>query len=437
MTNTLQREPASAESPALIDQDYPLERVPAARRRGPAAVAIVMAGFCFFTPTMVTGGQVAAAFDFSTFLWLAGAAALILAAYIATLGVVSARTGLSSVLVSRLVLGRAGGKWASVLLGGTQVGWYAITVAVLADLFGTALGLETTWPIIVVGGVLMAVTAYRGFRGIEILSWISVPLMLALCVWVTARSLGETGGWGGLLATTGDGSLPVATAMTMLVATFISGGTQVGNWARFAPARTGTFAMILVGVGVIQGAMLFFGGVGAAAYGIADFSELLLAMGLIGVGLLLITANLWTTNDNTAYAYGVAGAELWNKPDKRPFVVGGTAIGILLAVTGLGDALGGFLIVLGTLIPPLGGVIIGTFFGVWKGRDPMTAVDDVPLIRWSGVAAYLIGVVVAVVTNHAGIGIPPLHGILAAGIVAPLAAAVEARLSTRTSQEIR
>lgn len=96
---------------------------------------------------------------------------------------VSARTGLSSVLVSRLVLGRAGGKWASVLLGGTQVGWSAITVAVLADLFGTALGLETTWPIIVVGGVLMAVTAYRGFRGIEVLSWISVPLMLALYVW--------------------------------------------------------------------------------------------------------------------------------------------------------------------------------------------------------------------------------------------------------------
>lgn len=106
-------------------------------------------------------------------------------------------------------------------------------------------------------------------------------------------------------------------------------------------------------------------------------------------------------------------------------------------MTCLGGALGGFLILLGTLIPPLGGVIIGTFFGVWKGRDPMTAVDDVPLIRWSGIAAYLIGVVVAVVTNHAGIGIPPLHGILAAGIVAPLAAAVEARLSTRTPQEIR
>ncbi|MFP3713889.1 cytosine permease [Puerhibacterium sp. TATVAM-FAB25] len=435
-TTTPPQSEALDRPPVVVDPDYPLERVPAARRRGPAAVTIVMAGFCFFTPTMVTGGQVAGALDFPVFLAAAAAASLILAVYIGALGLIAARTGLSTVLTARLVLGRAGGKWASILLGGTQVGWYGITIAVLGDLFGAALGWETTWPVVVAGGVLMAVTAYRGFRGIELLSWISVPLMLVLCAWMTVRSFDEAGGWAGLLGTSGDGSMPLATAMTMLVATFVSGGTQVGNWARFSTPRMSSFWMIVAGVGVIQAAMLFFGGVGSAAFGIPDFSELLLSMGLVGVGLLLVVANLWTTNDNTAYAYGVAGAELFGKNDKRPFVVGGTAIGILLAVTGLGDAIGSFLTVLGTLIPPLGGVIIGTFLLVWKGRDPGTPVDAAPMVVWPGVVAYVLGVATAVVTNELAVGIPPLQGLLVAAVAAPVATALTAR-PARPAQENR
>ncbi|MFI6426409.1 cytosine permease [Promicromonospora sp. NPDC050880] len=424
-----------AAPPGAVDPDYPLERVPAGSRRGPAAVAIVMAGFCFFTPTMVTGGQVTAAFGFSAYLAAAAIASLVLALYVATLGLISARTGLSTVLTARLVLGRAGGKWASVLLGGTQVGWYGITIAVLGDLFGTALGWETTWPVVVAGGVLMAVTAYKGFRGIELLSWVSVPLMLVLCVWITLRSFEEAGGWASLLAVEGDGSLSAATAMTMLIATFISGGTQVGNWARFSTPKIRTFWLLLVGVGLIQGAMLFFGGVGTAAFGIADFAELLLSMGLIGVGLFLVVANLWTTNDNTAYAYGVAGAELFDKDDKRPFVIGGTVVGIILAVSGLGDAIGGFLTLLGTLVPPLGGVMIGTFFLVWKGRDPGTVLDAAPLVVWPGVIAYLLGVATAFSTNALAIGIPPLQGILVAAVAAPVCSAAARVVTDRAETQ--
>jgi NCS1 family nucleobase:cation symporter-1 len=77
-------------------------------------------------------------------------------------------------------------------------------------------------------------------------------------------------------------------------------------------------------------------------------------------GFSLLTFNLWTTNDNTAYAFGVAGAELANRNDKRPFIIIGVIVGIALAVTGVANALTGFLVTLGTVIPPLGGVIIGT-----------------------------------------------------------------------------
>lgn len=402
------------------DADYPLTRVPRGARQGWFAVVVVVAGFVFFTPTMVTGGQVAGAFGFTGFLGAALLAAGILALYVATLGAASARTGLSTVLLSRLVLGRVGGKWASLVLGGTQIGWYGITVGIFADLLASALGWDVSWPLAVGGGILMATTAYWGFKGIEVLSWVSVPLMFALCIWVTMLSVNEVGGWGGMFATTGDGSIPLGLALTMMIGTFISGGTQIGNWTRFARTARGAFVATLVTVIIIESAMLLFGGIGALAFGEADFTVLLFTMGLAVVGVFMLTFNLWTTNDNAAYAFGVAGAEMFGKNDKRPFVIGGVIIGIALAVSGAADAMTGFLVMLGTVIPPLGGVIIGTFLFVWRRRDPGHDLDAVAPFVWPGIAAYLLGTAAAVFGVVTGIGSPAVQGIIVAMIAAPV-----------------
>ncbi|WP_222844408.1 cytosine permease [Saccharomonospora sp. CUA-673] len=330
-------ESPAADDPAVtvVDRDYPLSRVPVSGRKGVASLAVVIAGFGFFTPTMATGGQVAAEFSFGAFLGLAVVSALVLAGYIATLGLAGARTGLTTVLLSRLALGRIGGRWASVLLGGTQVGWYGITIGLLATLVGGALGLSVTWPLVVVGGVAMAVTAYTGFRGIELLSWLSVPLMTALCIWVAVSATSEAGGWDGLLAHSGTGAMSIGTALTLMIGTFISGGTQIGNWTRFAAGGRMMFAITAATILTVQFGLFFFGGLGAIGYGEPDFSAVLLTLGSTGLAVLLIVTNLWTTNDNAAYAFGVAGAELAGKPDKRPFVVGGVVVGIVMALTGI------------------------------------------------------------------------------------------------------
>ncbi len=417
-----------------VDPDYPLAPVPMDKRRSTASIMIVIIGFLFFTPTMLAGGQVAVGFSFGEYLIWAAVSAAVLGAYIAVLSLIAGRTGLAPVLLARLVFGKIGGKWASLLLGGTQIGWYGITIAVLGTIMGSALGWETTWPIVVIGGLVMAVTAYYGIKGIELLSWISVPLMLVLCLWVTSRALGETGGFSGLFETGAIEPMTVGTALTIMIATFISGGTQMGNWTRVA--RSGRIALVTTffAVFAIQFAMLFFGGVGAAAYGIADFADLLLHLGLIGAGVVLLVFNLWTTNDNAAYAFGVAGAELFGKADKRPFVLGGVAIGILLAVTGIADGLTAFLVLLGVMIPPLGGAMIGYYFFVWKGKAPDVTVGDEPLVRPGALGAYLIGVIVAAVGTALDLGVPAIQGVVVAVIAAPVCAAIEKSLRGSSAQ---
>jgi cytosine permease len=402
--------------------------VPSHARQGWFGVLVVVAGFIFFTPTMVTGGQVAGSFGFGPFLGLAAVATAVLALYVATLAAASAKTGLSTVLISRLALGRIGGKWASIVLGGTQIGWYGITVGIFANLLASALGWTVSWPLAIVGGVLMATTAYWGFKGIEVLSWVSVPLMFGLCIWITVLSVNEVGGVSELFAIGGDGSIAPGLAITMMIGTFISGGTQIGNWTRFSRSARSAFFICLGVLLVIESAMLMFGGIGAIAFGEPDFTVLLFTLGLASLGVFMLTFNLWTTNDNAAYAFGVAGAELFGKADKRPFIIGGVIIGTALAATGIADSMAFFLVALGTVIPPLGGVIIGTFLFVWRRRDPGTRLESAPSFVWPGIVAYLLGTAAAFFGSVTGIGSPAVQGVIVAVVAAPICHEIARRI---------
>lgn len=421
-TNT-DRGAAAARS--QVDPDYPLSHVPDSARQGLWSVSIILLGFIFFTPTMLAGAKLATAFPFGRLLQIIVLGSLLLAAYVGVLSVVGARTGLTTVLISRYTLGRAGAKWADLLLGGTQVGWYGVTAGVMGALIAAALGIDsvvTTKFLVILSGILMGVTAYYGYRGMELLSAVSVPLLIILALWVTARSLAEVGGWAELLALEPKDSMSLAAAVTVIVGTFASGGTQAPNWTRFARNAGVAFWAAIIAFFLGNGAMLFFGAVGSTAFPASggDFITVLYQMGLIVWGVVFLIFNLWTTNDNAAYAFGVAGAELFNVPNKKPFVVGGVAIGTLLAVLGIDQALIPWLVALGVFIPPLGGAIIGDYLFVWKQRLPRLDRVEFRAVRWDGVLAYLAGTGAAQWSSSANVLVPPLVGIVVAAVAVPV-----------------
>ncbi|WP_369257590.1 cytosine permease [Geodermatophilus amargosae] len=405
-----------ATAPEVVDPDYPIDPVPAAARRSLFSLAIVLLGFTFFTPTMLAGAQIGEAFPATTLFWVLLLGSAVLGVYVAVIGGIGARTGLTTVMMCRYTLGRRGAKLASLLLGGTQVGWYGVTVATLAALTASALGWEGRGPevaLMLVGGAVMGVTAYYGYKGMYALSLVSVPLMLVLAGWVTWRSLEEVGGWSGLTGIEPSGSMTVAVAVTVVVGTFASGGTQAPNWTRFARTPRAGFWACVIAFLIGELLMLGFGAIGALAFGEGDFVLVLYQLGLVGWGLVFLVANLWTTNDNTAYNVGVAGAEIADSPSKKPFVIGGVVLGTLLAVTGIYDNLIDYLVWLGILIPPLGGVVIGDHLARWRG-GMSGGTQHLPPVEWRNVAVYGVAAVAAWWSNEVQWFIPPVVGVLVA-----------------------
>jgi cytosine permease len=417
--HTVNQDPAPA---AEMDPDYPLTIVPRAARKSLLSLSIVLLGFTFFTPTMLAGAGIAPSFGFGQFLLVATLGSLVLGIYVSAIGGIGARTGLTTVVMSRYAFGDRGSKLVSLLLGGTQIGWYGVTVATLALLVQQATGWEgalARWVLVLLGGLVMGVTAYFGYRGMELLSAVSVPLLLILAGWVTWRSFVEIDANGGFGAITPTGGTSIAVAVTAIVGTFASGGTQAPNWTRFARTPTQGFVSGLVAFFIGELLMVFFGGIGALAFGIGDFVEVLFALNLTGWGLVFLVANLWTTNDNTAYNFGVAGAELFNANTKKPFVIGGVVIGTLLALPIYANLIG-YLSWLGILIPPIGGVIIGDWLAHWRSGMPEPLAYRFPAMRWDNLGVYAVATFVAWLSSVNEWFIPPVNGIVLAilGVIA-------------------
>jgi cytosine permease len=410
------RTTASGTSDAeVVDPDYPVTPVPEHARKSFFSVAVVLLGFTVFTPTMLAGAALGPAFSFSSLLLVIGIGSLVLGTYVAVMGWIGARTGLTTVVMARYTLGTRGAKLSSVLLGGTQIGWYGVVVGTIGDLTAEALGWDSYGAraaVMILTSALMCATAYWGYSGMYWVSLVSTPLILILAFWVLARSLQEVGGFSGLADVEPTTSMALAVAVTTVVGTFVSAGTQAPNWTRFAQRGSHAVWACVIGFFVGNGLMIFFGAVGALTFGEGDFVLVLYQLGLVGWGLVLLFGNLWKSNADTAYAFGVAGAELFNRPSKAPFVIGGSVIATVFALTGVHNHLVDYLVLLGTFIPPLGGVIIGDFLARWRHGIP--AGYTLPAVRWPNIAAYVVAAGLAWLSGEVGIGIPPVIGIIVA-----------------------
>lgn len=393
------------------DSDFPLSEVPPTARKGLFSTSIMLFGFTFFTATMFAGGRIGMAFDFTTLLWAALIGNLLLGLYAAVLGFIACRSGLNSVLMGRFCFGEVGSKLSDVILGFTQVGWYAWGTATIALVLVKILELpeSLTIPLMVLFGFGFCITAFVGYKGLDLLSRFAVPAMLALLVcslWIATR---DVGGLDALMAIEPSESLSLSMAITMVFGTFVSGATQATNWTRFA--RNGRVAVLssLIGFFVGNGLMIIAGAYGAIVYQQADVVEVLVLQGLSMAAVVMLFLNLWTTQDNTIYNFAAAGCNLLRTGRRRLVTLSGAAIGTALAIGGMYDMLIPFLILLGSIIPPIGGVIMANYFYAYRGRYPLLAEAGLPAFNWIGLAAYVVGAVCAYLSPW----VAPIIGIVA------------------------
>jgi len=394
------------------DEDYPLSAVPLNARKSIWSLAPLLMGFTLYSGTLFAGGLVGPAYRFfPDLVGLIIIGNLILGVYATALGYIAANTGLSTVLMARFSFGSIGSRWVDFILGFTQIGWYAWGSALMADLLNKLAGVPASWNwlTILFFTYFFCSTAYIGYRAMDWLSRIAVPAMLILMFWSLTIALGKVGGFEGLQAIVPTKPMPWGEAMTIIVGTFISGGTQATNWSRFAKSGNTAAISTMAAFFFANGFLIFCGAFCALVYSNEDIVQVMVLQGLLFWGLVLLFLNMWTTQDNTIYAFSVAGAHMFRTSKRHLFVLGGATVALVLAWGGIYKMLVPFLILLGTFIPPVGGVIMADYWLHRRGRFPSLE-EPQPAMNWAGIIAYVIASAIAYLTP----GIKPINGIIAA-----------------------
>ena len=396
----------AAKAVEKVDADYSLEAVPESARKGFWNMFFVMVGFTFFSASMSVGAKLGNGLDLSGFIWACIIGGVILSAYCGVLAFIGASTGMTMDLLCRRAFGTKGSYLSSFLLGFTQIGWFGVGVAMFSIPAAELLGVNE-WVLTIIAGLLMTATAATGMKGLEIVAYISVPLIVILGVYsmITAGVEG-----GGLAAIFGQsaGKISLFTGVGYVIGSFISGGTATPNFIRFAKNRKVAVWTTVIAFFLGNTLMFCFGAIGGAFTGKEDIFYVMIAQGLAIPALIVLGANIWTTNNNALYTGGLGLANITGKPMKYLTWVAGI-IGTALAIW-LYYNFCGWLNVLNCALPPIGMIVILDYF---KNRSKYDGKHAEAVVNWFNV----IGIIAAaVVANFLQWGIAAVNAMVVSAI---------------------
>ena len=390
------------------DQDYSLEAVPQSARKRFWPMFFIMLGFTFFSASMSVGAKLGNGLDLSGFVWAVLIGSTILSLYTGGLGYIGSKTGMSLDLLAQRSFGSVGSLLPSALISFTQIGWFGVGVAMFAIPAAEVLGVPPML-LVVLAGACMTASAYFGIRGLEIVSYVSVPLIAVLGVYsmVTATTAG-----GGLTAifAKSAGQLSIFGGAGLVMGSFVSGGTATPNFTRFANSAKNAVITTVIAFFLGNTLMFAFGAVGGAFTGKDDIFYVMLAQGLLVPALIVLGANIWTTNDNALYTSGLGLSNI-TKIRKRPMVLIAGIVGTLTAIWLYNNFIA-FLNILNATLPPVGSLVILDYFLHKDRYAPSTQVTR--NVNWGAILAVIGG---ALVGNLVKWGIASINAMAVACVI--------------------
>lgn len=387
----------TTKQPKKADYDYTKERVPLSARKGFLPMFVIMLGFTFFSASMWTGVDLANGLDLSGFFTAILLGGAILAAYTGVLGYIGAQTGLSFDLLAQRSFGKIGSYLPSAMISLTQIGWFGVGAAMFAIPAAGVIAPDSTilpYVLIFLVGIGMTCSAYFGIKGLEIISFISVPLIAILGTYSMILAAVQGGGLSSIFAQS-TGGITLFAGVGMVVGSFVSGGTATPNFVRFA--KNNKIAVVTTVIAFFLGntLMFCFGGVAGAFTGQNDIFYVMIAQGLGIFAFLVLGANIWTTNDNALYT-GALGLANITKVRKRPLVIIAGIIGTVAAMW-LYNNFCGWLTMLNATLPAIGVIIAIDFFLHKKAY----ASDETELskVNWAAIIGVIAGALVGNLTG--------------------------------------
>jgi methyl-accepting chemotaxis protein/purine-cytosine permease-like protein len=298
-----------------------------------------------------------------------------------------------------------------------SIGWFGIQAATLGRGFSitfegiSGIRIPPAFSTILWGGIT-AFIAMQGYKWLKYFNCITFLLCIGILIYVV-YTLGKPGGLAPIMAYRPAQAMPLLSGVNIAVSSYALSGVIAGDYFRY----TNTRGNVIKGMsGIIPTACIMFciGAAGVIVAGQSDLTTLLSQWDHPILGLLLLILTTMSINMINAYSGGLGVSKMLGFDEIRFKLSTGIAcsVGVLLGASGILALFASFLSLVSSLIPPIAGVVIGSYWISGKGRAD-SAFREVPAdIRIPGVLAYILGAIITYVTGSViPFFIPAINGV--------------------------
>ncbi|ASK63932.1 cytosine permease [Virgibacillus phasianinus] len=398
-------------------EDYELKPVPENERQGWFQLTMVwVAGIIALSATAL-GGALGSGMSLNEAIIASLIGTFILSILSALCGIVGAKTGLSTALVSSFALGRFGSMAVSVIIAISLFGWFGVQL----DLFGSSLnkvisdvfGVDIS-PVIlmIVGGLLMTITSCIGYKAIEKLSLFAVPLLAILLigsVYLASRSF--TYQELNSAPITSD-PLTIGMAISLVIGSLAVGAIIGPDISRYAKSAKDSVIASFLGYFIGFSIVLVISAILAKATNEVDVVAIMIGLGWGTGGMLVLILAQWTTNNTNLYSSALGFSVIFQKIPKYILTIIAGIVGTTFAIFGIYDNFIMFLSVLSVLIPPIGGIYTADF--IFRHRSySFTKIDTIQNVRIYSIINWGVASCIAFMTSPSptGFGLFSITGV--------------------------
>ncbi len=367
-------------------------------------VAAVGAMVAFSLPTFVTGLEVGAGLSPMNTVWALLWGSVIIVIIGAVMGVIGAKTRMSSYLLVRVAFGDHGASFVNIAFAISLLGWFGVNINLFMDAVA-GLGRDV-WGVelppvglAIFASFCMTLTTLIGFKAINILASLLVPVLVVVTVLLAKFAL-STQTLSEVFAVEKVETLTVGEGISAIVGAIIIGAIILPDITRFVKHWSGAIYTAVISYFIVQTVVMGAAALAGATSGKDDVLEIMLDLNL-GIGaFIIVIAGSWVLNSLNLYS-AVLGMKATFPKLKTVFLtIALGVIGVAAALMNILDSFITFLFWLSVIFIPVAGVLMIDALLIRPGIYKIETLDDNKTLNWKGFAAWAVGAVVAVLASE-------------------------------------
>ncbi len=403
-------------------KDYAREPVPVDKRRSWYSFSLVWIAVIVCVPVFLMGGQMGNSLSLPDVLLVVMGAGICMCVIAYPISLVANSCHLATGQILRITFGNRGSQIAAFILAAGSFGWFGIQLEFFSK--GIHLALIEVLDvdiseklIIIIGGILMTITGAIGYKAIEKLSFLSIPVMLLVIIW-PIFSLSEHSEWQNILVSAPPEPLSMGIIAGMYIGGFSAGLAVAPDMFRYI--RNWKHSVIGLSVAVLLFAPFIFSlfAFYTRLTGEGDIFSVFMVLGLGLPAIIMVALSAWTTNDSNLYSASLNFSAIFTRWPKWQIASVVGALGTVLALFGILSQFMSFLLFIGIVMMPITATYITDYF-FHKELYKTFTVQTFRFKNWIGL---FVGFIVGVSTlplDQNGLGlmslstVPPIDGFIA------------------------